>query len=193
MLPPEPRHAHSQRPEQPKQGLRPSRGSAQSPLSAGAYRDARNSRGIQTRGDQPHHIRVECLPMISHRLLCLLISGGFLTFQLAHFVALRRFAARALGHLARRGKEAVEPTTDPADDWPAWVDEAARDADAAPTRDEAMAEMDDWLRLQPSLGWLQRAGVIAPLVGVVITVLGFWLTQPVVDTAAGGSALPAIF
>jgi hypothetical protein len=65
--------------------------------------------------------------------------------------------------------------------WLKWVDENFPRASAAPanyTRDDVLKELDCQIASDGHYLLLQRAGVMAPLLGVIITVIGFVMLLP---------------
>jgi len=68
--------------------------------------------------------------------------------------------------------------------WLRWVDENFPCDSAAPanyTRDDILKELDTQIGSDRNYLLLQRAGVMAPLLGVIITVVGFILLLPEAD------------
>jgi hypothetical protein len=122
-----------------------------------------------------------------HWAIVFTVGLGFLLVQLV--LALRLFGRsrrqdRMLGRLTRdieRGGEGRRKPEDVWDfDWLHWVltvfPAGARSTPANFSRNEVLAELDTRIASDSSFLMLQRMGIMAPLLGVVLTVIGFyWL------------------
>lgn len=133
----------------------------------------------------------------SHWVIVVGVAIGFLMVQLVLSARLSlrtrrqdRMLRRMTRDLHRGGSGLRDPDDLPASfGWLQWVltvFPAAPDAPPANfSREEALHELDTRIASDGSYLLLQRMGVMAPLLGVVLTVIGFfWLN---VDAAAGQS------
>lgn len=124
----------------------------------------------------------------SHWAIVVIVAVAFLVLQLA--LSLRvylrtRRQDRLLGRLCRELDRGGDGRRNPRDlpwdfPWLHWALTAFPADEGAPpgvfTRDEALHELDTRIASQPSYLLLQRMGIMAPLLGVVLTVIGFyWL------------------
>jgi methyl-accepting chemotaxis protein len=65
--------------------------------------------------------------------------------------------------------------------WLGWVTTRFHDGafnDGHYSREDVLAQLDNWLESHGSYLFLQRMGIMAPLVGLLITVVGFFFLQP---------------
>jgi len=117
---------------------------------------------------------------------------AFFLFQLCLYLSHRRAVTRqrrALDALCQAG-DAPEPDLVQGSGnglWVGWVSKRFHDGafhDGHYSREAALGELDNWLEGYRSYLALQRMGIAAPMVGLLITVVGFFFLQP--PTAGNG-------
>lgn len=111
---------------------------------------------------------------------------AFLTFQLYLYLSHWWAVVRQRKTLEALWQQGRVPDCDLAQakanrQWLGWV--AARFHDGAFNdghyrREDVLAQLDNWLEGHGSYLFLQRMGIMAPLVGLLITVVGFLFLQP---------------
>lgn len=112
--------------------------------------------------------------------------SAFLAFQLYLFLSHRWWVVRQRRALETLWQQGRAPERGLAQgktghQWLGWVATRFHDGafnDGHYRREDAIAQLDGWLEGHGSYLFLQRMGIMAPLVGLLITVLGFFFLQP---------------
>lgn len=120
------------------------------------------------------------------------VFAAFLALQLYLYLSHRTAVARQRRTLNSLWQQRRAPERDLAQDkadrqWLGWV--AARFHDGAfqdghYRREDALAQLDNWLEGHGSYLFLQRTFIMAPLIGLLITVIGFFFLQPATSDSA---------
>lgn len=111
---------------------------------------------------------------------------AFLAFQLCLYFCCWRALSRQRKILTRLCQEERAPDQLATDgtarnDWLGWISTRLRDGafhDGHYNRDDALEQLDRWLEGLESYLMLQRTGIVAPMVGLLITVAGFLSLDP---------------
>lgn len=120
----------------------------------------------------------------------LLAFCTFLGFQLYLYFTHRRALVRqskALAGLRNEGRVPEQPFSRDVtrNEWLGWVATRFQDRafqDGQYGREDAVEQLDHWLESNTSYLLLQRAGIVAPMVGLLVTVAGFLFLDPVATT-----------
>lgn len=111
---------------------------------------------------------------------------AFLAFQLYLFLSHRWAVVRQRKMLETLWQQGTAPERGLAQgranrQWLGWVATRFHDgafSDGHYSREDVLAQLDNWLEGHGSYLFLQRMGIMAPLVGLLITVVGFFFLQP---------------
>ena len=113
-------------------------------------------------------------------LVALLISVSVLAFQSVQWYGVWQFTRRWVAEFQKlAGVDVIPEALARQSPWLGWLAgpyQKCRSPAGAESlgRDDVLGELDDWLAAERHLLRLHRTAVVAPLIGVVITVVGFW-------------------
>ena len=116
---------------------------------------------------------------------------AFLAFQLYLFLSHRWAVVRQRNILETLWQQGCAPEHELTQgranrQWLGWVATRFHDGafnDGHYSREDVLAQLDNWLEGHGSYLFLQRMGIMAPLVGLFITVIGFFFLQtPTADS-----------
>ncbi|MFZ1935264.1 MAG: methyl-accepting chemotaxis protein [Thermoguttaceae bacterium] len=116
---------------------------------------------------------------------------AFLAFQLYLFLSHRWAVVRQRNILETLWQQGCAPEHELTQgranrQWLGWVATRFHDGafnDGHYSREDVLAQLDNWLEGHGSYLFLQRMGIMAPLVGLLITVIGFFFLQtPTADS-----------